>query len=188
VTGLRSKPVSLRGKERIAGEGENGFVFSNLTEDVFELNLPILPVQSGVMQIEAWAENHRFTHRAEFTVSDFLEMKLVCRIETRVAQLSAFVTSPAVLKPTDVQFSGDENESIEAISIGLPLIVGRKASSALFILQRIPDSGIIFAQQEGLQPFSLHLNVEKMNDEAFAEKELDPTTTQTILVPIGCQI
>jgi hypothetical protein len=27
-----------------------------------------------------------------------------------------------------------------------------------------------------------------MNDEAFAEKELDPTTTQTILVPIGCQI
>jgi hypothetical protein len=50
------------------------------------------------MQIEACIENHRFTHRAKFAVSDFL----VCRTATRVAQLSAFITSPAVLKRAGV--------------------------------------------------------------------------------------
>jgi hypothetical protein len=63
-------------------------------------------------------------------------------------------------------------------------------SSTLFIRKRIPNSGIIFAQQEELQPSSLHLNVDKMSNEAFAEKAADPTTPQTILVPIGahCEV
>jgi hypothetical protein len=188
IAGIRWRPAPLRGRDRVAGEGESGLVFANLAEDVFELSLPVLPGQSGVMRIEAWVDRHRFVHEAQFTVSDFLEMKLVCRTATKVAQLSACVTSPAVLKLTAVQFSAEDGEPVPARAIGLPLVVGRKASSALFVLEKIPEFGVIFAQQEGLQPFSLHLNVEKMTDEAFAEKEAGPATPQTVVVPVACPI
>jgi hypothetical protein len=188
ITGIRWKPAPLRGRERIVGEGDSGLVFANLPEDVFELHLPILPGQSGVMRIEAWVEQQQFANEVQFTVSDFLEMKLIYRTTTKVAQISAFVTSPAVLIFTAVQFSGDDGEPIEAKAIGIPLIVGRKTSSAMFVMEKVPESGVIFAQQEGLQPFSLHLNVDKMADDAFTEKDPEPTNPQTVVIPLTCTL
>jgi hypothetical protein len=118
----------------------------------------------------------------EFAVSDFLEMKLVCRVATRVAQLSAFAKSPVALRFTEVRFTGEDGEQITARAIGMPLIVERTRASALFILETVPESGVIFAQQEGLQPFSLHLNVEKLDDKALMEPALEPATPLTVLI------
>jgi hypothetical protein len=154
--------------------------------DEFELELPILPGQSGVMRIDALVDRQKFVSEVAFTVSNFLQMRLVCRGETRVAQISALVTSPAVLRFTGVAFSGEDGEEIKAVPIGIPLVVGKVKSSALFIVEKVPDSAVIFAQQEGLQPFSLHLNVDKLADDAFAEREPEPATPQTIVVPVNC--
>jgi hypothetical protein len=145
----------------------------------------VLPLQSGVLRIEADADHTRTSRELEFAVSDFLEMKLVCRIATRVAQLSASTKSPVALRFTEVRFDGDDEKPIAAQAIGMPLIVERTRGSALFLLEKVPESGVIFAQQEGLQPFSLHLNVEKLDDDSLLEPALEPATPLTVFIPLS---
>jgi hypothetical protein len=63
--------------------------------------------------------------------------------------------------------------------------VGMTTESALFILEAVPASALTFVQQLGLQPFSLYLDVEKLEEEALLDPELEPATPVSSLVPVG---
>jgi hypothetical protein len=183
VSGLAFRPAPLIQNNRVTNESENGLVFSNVSEGTYELCLPIKPSRrSGVIRIEAW---NKVMFEGPFTVRKYLEMKLVCQISTKVAQLAAWVTKPCVIEITGVTFNSQSNEAIEAQGIGLPMQVGMTTKSALFILETVPASALIFVQQLGLQPFSLYLNVEKLEEEALLEAEMEPATPMSSLVPAG---
>jgi hypothetical protein len=183
VSGLAFRPAPLIQNNRVINESENGLVFSKVTEGTYELCLPIKPSRrSGVIKINAW---HKVMFKGRFTVSNYLEMKLVCRVSTKVAQLAVWVTKPCVIEITGVTFNSQSNEAIKAKAIGLPMQVGMTTESALFILETVPASALIFVQQLGLQPFSLYLNVEKLEEETLFEAEIEPATPMSSLIPAG---
>jgi hypothetical protein len=86
---------------------------------------------------------------------------------------------------TGVTFNSQRNEAIKAKAIGLPMQVGMTTESALFILETVPASAWIFVQQLGLQPYSLYLNVEKLEEETLLEAEIEPATPMSRLIPAG---
>jgi hypothetical protein len=65
------------------------------------------------------------------------------------------------------------------------MTVGMTTSSALFILAAVPESASIYVRQEEFQPFLLSLNVEKLEEEALLDGDMDPVAPLSSLVPVG---
>jgi hypothetical protein len=185
IRGIKHRTAALRLGQKVAKEPETGFAFSDVEVGVFELFLPIFPRTSGALTIEVVSD--RVTGSIDevpFAVSDFLEVRLICRIKTKTAQLSALVKSPCAIGITEVRFFGQDHQAFEAMAIGLPLDVGVKRASALFVLTAIPESALIFVQEQGLQTFSLRLNVELLDDEAISGGAKEAATPATTFLPL----
>jgi hypothetical protein len=181
VNGLAFKPAPLMQNNRVTNESENGLLYSNVSRGTFEIFLPIRPtVDARVVQIEA----HGATAEVAFTVAKFLEMKLICRVATKVAQLSARVTTPCVIEITGIRFNNHNNEPIDAQETGLPMKPIETTRSALFTLNAVPESALIYVQREGIRPFSLHFNVEHLEEDALFEEDVRPMTPVATLIPV----
>jgi hypothetical protein len=186
ISGLSFKPADLN-ILGVSKHPENGMYFTNLATGNYEMYLPIKTdsINSGTLRIEAAPDRaETMVHDVSFTVSEFLGVKLVYREKTGVAQLSANVTSACVIDITDVQFYGRQREVLEAEVFGLPMSLGLTKSSALFLLKAVPESAMIFVQQQGLQPFSLRWDMELFDEEAVGEKTMESVAPLTILVPV----
>ncbi|OHS99106.1 hypothetical protein TRFO_34555 [Tritrichomonas foetus] len=188
VNGLSYRPAPLRNKNKEVVEPENGLTYSNVDAGTHELYLPIQPLVSGSLKIEASANKTSVSREVRYKVSEFLEMKVIYRLATKVAQLSASVKSNSNLTITAIDFYGKENEKIECESIGLPAVVSNSTTTALFILKSEPEVANVWVKQMGLKEFSLRLNVEQLNDEVLINQTKDEHMIQsplTTIAPIG---
>jgi hypothetical protein len=184
ISGLTYKPAALRQDNKVVGEGDR-LSFAQLLPGEYELYLPVKPRMSGALRIEAQTGGPPIVHEVPFTVSDFLHMKIVCRPTTQIAQLTAKVTSAVLIEISDVTFAGADREKIECKSIGLPVTVGQTDSFALFILDAVPESAVIFVRQRGLRPFSMSLEVKRLEETAPCEDFADSDAPLTPLVPVS---
>jgi hypothetical protein len=181
VNGLAFRPAPLVQNNRVTNESETGLLYSNVSRGRFEIFLPIKPTDdAGILRVEAQGA----TAEVPFTVAKFLEVKLVCRVPTKVAQLSARVTAPCVVDLTGIQFNDHNSEPICAQETGLPMKLIRTTTSALFVLSAVPDSALIYVQREGIRAFSLHFNVEHLEEDALFEEEMRPMTPVAALIPV----
>jgi hypothetical protein len=185
VSGLSYKAAALRSKNSIASDVLNRLSFSNVAPGEYEISIPIKPRLSGTLRVEAQTEGQSVLREVPFTVSDFLEMRLICRVISRVVQLSARVTSAVTMEISEVTFTGGDNELIGNRSIGVPMTIGQTQVSALFILEAVPESGHIFVQQPGLRPFELVLRVAQLREGALMDPELQPIAALSTVMPVG---
>jgi hypothetical protein len=185
VSGLTYKSAPLRARNSVVSDAQSRLCFQDVAAGEYEIYLPIKPRLSGSLHIEAHTGGQSVLREVPFTVSDFLEMRLVCRVASRVAQLSARVTSAVVLEISEVTFSVADNETIGSRSIGLPMTIGQTDTSALFMLDAVPESGHISVQQPGLRPFTLVLRVERLREQTEPELALDPTAPLSTVVPLS---
>jgi hypothetical protein len=186
VSGLEFWPAPLRQSRRVTNDTETRLSFADVAVGTFDLYLPIKPRASGSLRIEAMTGDQVIAKEEVFVVSDFLKTKIVCRTATKVAQLSASVTTPCAIDITEITFNNHNNEAIETWQeIGFPMTVGKTTLSALFILGAVPESASIYVRQEGFQPFLLSLNVEKLEEAALLDEETDPVAPLSSLIPVG---
>lgn len=184
VFGISYRTAILLLKNNEKRTPEKGLIYTNIPSGEHEINLPIFPQtnSSGMLKIEADANDQTVIREIHFKVSEFLEFKLQFRKETKSAQLSAFLKSQSDLIITAVDFyEKDASSKIKSKNIGLPLKVGLSQSSALFFLEGEPDVARIWIKQNEMKEFAIRLNVEAFDEEAMAKNddlvEISPLTT-----------
>lgn len=189
---LSYRPAALRLNNNEKRDPEDGLIYSNVIQGVHDIYLPINPTttESGQLKIEAVANKQSISREAKYRVSEFLELKLLYRRSTKVAQLTAFVKSKTELSITGVDFFGKESAAkLETESIGVPFNVQHSISAAMFILQQEPATCNVWVKQKGLKEFSLSLNVEVINEDASPKDEEEVVQSPlTILVPLGFSV
>ena len=180
-------PMRMINNNKDKIDPENGLTFNNVAKGTYELHLPIQPLVSGSLKIEAISGNKAIIHKeVDFTVSEFLEIKLQYRIATKVAQITTYVKSPSDLSITKIDFYGKDNEKIESQAIGLPINAVLTPTTGLFIIESEPDVADVWVKQKGLREFSLRLNVEKLEEESMTSKSRNPVQNPlTTIAPIN---
>lgn len=184
VGGLSYKPAPLR-QQHNSIEAENGMCYSNVPEGLHFLYLPIKPEISGILTIDACSDNKIVEHRDHFNVSEFLELKLIYRQSTKIAQLTSIAKSNCDITVTKVKFFASGDEEIESQALGIPFEVELTQISALFILETEPEVANVYLQQKGMQPFSLRLNVELFDEESVNPSMLQVQYPMTPMVSLN---
>lgn len=182
-SGLATQPAALRRQDKRVILPRNGFSFSEVPVGEHCIYLPVRPSVSGKLEIEVHAGETYAVHREMYTVSDFLNVELVYRCETRVAQLSLSMRAEEDIVLRDVKYFGSDGEEILCESIGVPHVIQMTQRSVFGILASDPLTADIILQQKGLEPFPLKLAV--THHKYIADLRPVAGAPLTIIVPQG---
>lgn len=171
-------------EKRKASELGEGLSYSDIPLGHHQLNFQIFAKKSDELKVQVSSENHRVKKSTKFTVSEYLDFKIVYRKTTKAAQLVVASKQPCNITLMNVDFYDEnENNRIICTPFGLPAKVEQVKTSILFLLADKPDTADVWLQQDGLASFNLNLKVEQMDEDQLNISEPPTQIPTTILIP-----
>lgn len=183
VSGVTSRPAALRGPNKVMTEPHTGFEFGAIDVGQHTMYLPVKPSQAGVLKIKAQTGDSSVVREETFDVSNFLNIEVLYRPGTKVAQISLSLLSAEAVVLRDVKYFRADEEEIACESIGIPRALEISPCSVLGLLQDDPVTANVFIQQKDLAPFSLNLDV--THRKAMEAEKTEPMAPLTVLIPEG---
>lgn len=172
------------GEKRKASELGEGLSFSEIPVGHHQLNFQILASKSGEVKTQVSSENHRVKKSTKFTVSEYLDLKIVYRKATKAAQLIVTSKQPCNITLMNVDFYDEnENNRIICTPFGLPAKIEQVKTSILFLLPDQPDYADVWLQQAGLASFNLNLKIEQLDDDQLNMNQPATQIPTTTLIP-----
>ena len=177
VSGITFLPQSIRLESGKLLEPTNGLCFNNVPPGNHILYLPVNPVQSGVLKVDTEACGQKVTRISEYTVSDFVELKVLYKKSKNIAELTACLKARSKITITDVTFFDEKDQEVKCKSFGIPMELETNNVSSLFILESQVEAAQVMLQQESMRPFSLRISVESISSDDSQIQQVSPPLT-----------
>ena len=177
VSGITYQPQSLRLESGKLLEPTNGLCFNKVPPGNHILYLPVNPVKSGVFKVDTEACGQKITLKTNYKVSDFLELKVLYKKSTNIAELTASLKAKSKITITDVTFYDEKDQEVKCKSFGVPMELETNSVSSLFILESPVDAAEVKLQQDSMRPFSLRISVESIHSEDTEVHQVSPPLT-----------
>ena len=157
INGIKFKPTPLKLFNGNEIYPISDIIYNNIPKGIHTLYLPIYAKRSG--KITVINSNFSISKSMNYSVSQFLELKLNYRELTKVVNLIAFSKSICNIIIQKVDFFYN-NELIENTSYGLPFEVNLEPNSALFITKNKVNKANVWVKQQDLESFQLTLDID----------------------------
>lgn len=182
--GSDNSNLNFVGEKRKASELGEGLSYSDIPVGHHQLNFQVFASKSGEVKTQVSSENHRVKKSTKFTVSEYLDLKIVYRKATKAAQLIVTSKQPCNITLMKVDFYDEnENNRIICTPFGLPAKIEQVKTYILFLLPDQPDSADVWLQQAGLASFNLNLKIEQLDDDQLNINEPATQIPTTTLIP-----